>query len=309
MKNEEAVVEFTKAADITSGSIKFNASATEVVIDVEMVMPDNSKFLANTSFAPEAFVKPVGTVDIKVGTVTATKADLVFTPDPLEGFTYYWEVLPKELADILMPTDQDIIAYLVADVNELLATYGLTWAEVIDDGVVEYTYTGLEPLTEYYAVAFGIDAEGNVTTGLYKTVFTTNDLNPALKEWMGTWTVTSEDTFEKAKDAAGLTGQPTERTITIGTASTFDIELDEDQLVVSGLSYTDGMPLFNGGIQLETIGSVNADGGFELANGFEVFDAGEETGIFTWIGYCWSEGLARYTIVSGNYPPYTLTSF
>lgn len=309
IKNENAVVEFTKAADITSGTIKFNVSATEVVIDIEMVMPDNSKFLANTSFAPEAFVKPVGTVKITVPSKTATKADLVFTPDPLEGFTYYWDIIDKEIADILYPSDQDIIQFFVNDVNEDLAEYAgvYTWANVIDEGVVEYTTTGLEPLTEYYAVAFGVDAEGNVTTGLFKTTFTTEDLNPALKEWVGTWNVTSEQTWDKSKETPGLTDTPTERTITIGTSSVFGLEVDEEtDLIVAGLSYTDGMPLFNGGIQLETVGSVNKDGQLELVNGLEAFDAGEETGIFTWLGYCWSEGLSTYTIVSGNYPPFTL---
>lgn len=308
IRNEEAVVEFTKAADITSGTIKFNVSATDVVIDIEMVMPDNSKFLANTSFAPEAFVKPVGTVKIEVPSKTATKADLVLTPDPLEGFTYYWEVLPKATADIMLPTDQDIIQYLVNYVDELIAKYPdrYTWTNLIDEGVVEYKYTGLDPLTEYYVVAFGADAEGNVTTGLFKTTFTTEDLNPALKEWMGTWNVTSEQTWDKSKETPGLTDTPSERTITIGTSSVFDLEVDEEtDLIVAGLSYTDGMPLFNGGLQLETVGSVNKNGNLELKNGLEAYEA-TGTGIFTWVGYCWSEAMQGYYVVSGNYPPYTL---
>ena len=166
-----------------------------------------------------------------------------------------------------MPTDQDVISYLVTGVNELLAQYELTWADVIEEGVVNYTYTGASPLTSYYVVAFGIDGKGNVTTGLFRKEFTTKDIDPALKTWMGTWTVTSEQTWDKSKETPGLTDTPSTRTITIGTSSVFDLELEETDLVVAGLSYTDGMPLFNGGIQLETVGSIK-NGALQLKNGY-----------------------------------------
>ena len=306
MKGEDAPVYYSGFADeIKEGTITFSSTASEVVIDINMVMPNDSEFKANATFAPEAFVKPTGSVAIEVKSTTATKAELTFTPDPAEGFTYYFDILPKETADILMPTDQDVISYLVNGVNELLAQYELTWADVIEEGVVNYTYTGASPLTSYYVVAFGIDGKGNVTTGLFRKEFTTKDIDPALKTWMGTWTVTSEQTWDKSKETPGLTDTPSTRTITIGTSSVFDLELEETDLVVAGLSYTDGMPLFNGGIQLETVGSIK-NGALQLKNGYECFVA-DGVGTFTWTGYCWSEAMQGHYVVSGSYPPYTLT--
>lgn len=311
IKNDAPVFEFTGVAgSITSGTIAFNVSSSEVVIDAEIVLPDNSEFMANATFAPEAFVKPTGSVAISVPAVTATKAELVLTPDPVEGFTYYWDVLPKNEADLILPTDQDKIAYLISDVEEAMEYYGKTWAEYIDEGVVEYTYTGLSPLTQYYAVAFGVDANGNVTTGLFKTEFATKDIDPALKSWIGTWTVTSEKTFVLEKGGeTGLLDKPTTRTITIGTKSAgFGIEIDETELIIAGLSYTDGLEIFGPGVKLETVGNVAENGNLELENGFVSFDATSAgMGEFTFLGYSWSEGEGSYIVVSGDYPPYTIS--
>lgn len=255
----------------------------------------------------QAFVEPTGEVVITVPSVTATKAELVLTPDPLTEFTYYWDIIDKATADILLPTDQEIIDYVVNDVNELLASNpDYTWADVIDEGVVNYTYTGLSPVTTYYAFAFGIDGNGNVTTKLFKTEFTTADLNPALKDWMGTWNVTSSQTYLRENGGQnGLFDTPTERTITIGTSSVFDLELEESDLVVSGISYTDGIPLFNGGLQLETVASVDERGNLLFKNGYETYNA-SGVGIFTWVGYCNIPAMQQFSIVTGSYAPYTL---
>lgn len=306
VKNGTAVVEYNGSSnEITSGTIGMNVSATgEVVIDVDMVMPDNSKFKANVTFNVADFTKPAGTIAIEVPAVTASGASLVFTPDPVEGFTYYWEILPKELSDMALPNDQDKISYIVNQVNDLLASYSMTWADVIDEGVIEYDYTGLDAATSYYAVAFGIDGNGNVTTGLFTAEFTTSELNPAIKEWMGDWTITSEQTYINENGGTeGFMDTPTERTITIGTSSAFGYELGESDLVVSGLSYFEGLGFFN--VPVETIASVNEDGELEFKNGVEVYNLSQ--GMLTWVGYCWSEAGATNYIVSGNYPPYTLT--
>lgn len=304
MKGEDAPVYYSGFADeIKEGTITFSSTASEVVIDINMVMPNDSEFKANATFAPEAFVKPTGSVAIEVKSTTATKAELTFTPDPAEGFTYYFDILPKETADILMPTDQDVISYLVNGVNELLAQYELTWADVIEEGVVNYTYTGASPLTSYYVVAFGIDGKGNVTTGLFRKEFTTKDINPAVKTWMGTWNLTSEDTW----GPEGLTGKPLEKTITIGTSSIFGLELDELDLVVAGLSYTDALPLYKSnvtgeGLPMETIGTVGQNGELALKNEYEAIETSQ--GMITWFGNAELAGNMYY--ISGSYSPYTL---
>lgn len=259
----------------------------------------------------QAFVKPTGKVVITVPAVTSSTADIVCTPDPLEGFTYYWDVLPKETADMLLPTDQDIIDYWVNYVNELLATYEgvYTWADLVSEGIDTYTYTGLNANTDYYVVAFGVDASGNVTSGLFKTEFKTADVNPALKEWIGTWTLTASDTYQSTKAGEqGLTGKPATKTITIGTDSVFELELGESDLVVAGLSYTDDLPLYTytstgEPIPMETVGTVDGNGNLKLVNGQEVMEYGDY-GMITWIGN--SYVMEDWYMINGSYAPFTL---
>lgn len=304
---------------VTVAPASGNAGVTEVTVTVAENPSEEARnakvtFTINENVSAElsvtqAFVKQAGKIDIKVGAVTASKADLTFTPDPATGFTYYWDVLPKEIADLMFPTDDDIMTYIVGSVSEQLAAYSMTWADVIDEGVVEYTYTGLEPLTDFYVVAFGLDTNGEVTTKLFKTEFKTADVNPALKSWMGTWEVTSEKTAYSEKGGRdGIYDEPTTRIINIGTKSAgFGIAVEESELIVSGLSYTDGLEFFGPGVKLETVGTVTSKGNLEMKNEFVSFDATSAgMGEFTFMGLCWSDALAREVVVSGNYPPYTL---
>ena len=304
---------------VTVAPASGNAGVTEVTVTVAENPSEEARnakvtFTINENVSAElsvtqAFVKQAGKIDIKVGAVTASKADLTFTPDPATGFTYYWDVLPKEIADLMFPTDDDIMTYIVGSVSEQLAAYSKTWADVIDEGVVEYTYTGLDPLTDFYVVAFGLDTNGEVTTKLFKTEFKTADVNPALKSWMGTWEVTSEKTAYSEKGGRdGIFDEPTTRIITIGTKSAgFGIAVEESELIVSGLSYTDGLEFFGPGVKLETVGTVTSKGNLEMKNGFVSFDATSAgMGEFTFLGYSWSEAMNRYVVVNGNYPPYTL---
>ena len=298
-RNEDAVFDYTGAeGQITAGTVAFTVGE-QIVIDVDMVLANGDSFKANVAFPAEAFVKPVGTVDVAVTNITASKATVTCTPDPAEGFTYYFDCQPKELFDLMFPTDEEKIAYIVNGVEELLTGYGLTWADAVSEGVDSYDFTGLDPLTEYYALAFGIDEDGNVTTGLFKEEFTTLDINPALKSWMGTWKVKSEKSYESE-----LLNTPAEREITIGTATMFDLPCDENDLVVAGLSYLESKGFFN--VPLETVGTVNKNGGLDLKNELPMYEI-EGTGIMTWVGYCWSNSAATNYIVSGNYPPYALT--
>ena len=296
-EGEAGAVEVTVSAAANETDADRNATVTFAVnenVKVELAVN-------------QAFVRPTGKVAIKVGTVTSSTASITFTPDPATGFTYYCDVLPKVLFDSLYPTDEEKIAYIVTSLNEQLSAAGYTWGDIIDEGAKTYKFDSLSALTEYYAFAFGIDASGNVTSGLYKSTFTTEDVNPALKEWIGTWKVTSEDTYVQPNGGEeGLTGEPSERIITIGTDSVFELELGEADLIVAGISYTDGIPLFNGGLKLETIGTVNGKGQLELKNQVEAFYAAG-TGTFTWVGYCEIPAMETYSIVTGGYAPYVLS--
>ena len=297
------------AAGVTEVAVTVAENSSEAAREAKVTFTINANVTAELTVT-QAFVAQAGKVTIQVTDITASKATVTCTPDPLTGFTYYYDYLPKEEADLLLPTDEEKMNYLVQSINELLAEYEMTWADVITEGKETYTFKGLAPLTSYYAVAFGIDANGNVTSKLYKTEFTTQDLNPALKEWVGTWTVTSEKTAYSEKEGRdGIFDEPTTRTITIGTESAgFGIAVEEAELIVAGLSYTDGLEFFGPGVKLETVGTVTSKGNLELKNGFVSFDAtSADMGEFTFLGYSWSEAMKDYVVVSGNYPPYTLS--
>ena len=260
----------------------------------------------------QAFVEPTVDIAIEVSDVTATKALVKLTPDPLEGFTYYYDIMPKETADILFETDEQKIDYIVSGINEQLeALEGvLTWADIVSEGEDEYLFDGLDPVTEYYVLAFGIDGTGTVTSDLFEAEFKTNDFSPALKQWIGTWNLTSSDTYESVKGAAaGLTGKPSKRVITISTESVFGLPLEETDLVVAGLSYTDAYPLYSytdsdEAIPMETVGTVNENGDLELKNEFEVGPYGD-MGTITWYGNGYIGDKKYY--ISGDYPPFTLS--
>ena len=297
------------AAGVTEVAVTVAENPSEAAREAKVTFTINANVTAELTVT-QAFVAQAGKVTIQVTDITASKATVTCTPDPLTGFTYYYDYLPKEEADLLLPTDEEKMNYLVQSINEQLPQYGLTWADVITEGKETYTFKGLAPLTSYYAVAFGVDANGNVTSKLYKTEFTTQDLNPALKEWVGTWTVTSEKTAYQEKGGRdGILDEPTTRTITIGTESAgFGIAVEEAELIVAGLSYTDGLEFFGPGVKLETVGTVTSKGNLELKNGFVSFDAtSADMGEFTFLGYSWSEAMKDYVVVSGNYPPYTLS--
>ncbi len=300
IEGEAGAVEVTIVADA-------NETETDRTATVTFAVNENVTAVVTVS---QAFVKPTGKVTITVPSVTSSTATVVCTPDPVEGFTYYWDILPKETADMLLPTDEEVIAYWVNYINELLAQYeGATWADVLSEGVEEYVCTGLAPNTDYYVVAFGVDESGNVTSGLYRKEFKTADVNPAIKEWIGTWTVTSSDSYHSPKGGtAGLTGKPATRTITIGTESVFKLKIGESDLIVAGLSYTDDLPLYSytssgEPIPMETVGTIDENGNLKLINGQEVQEYGDY-GMITWIGS--SYVMEDWYMINGSYAPYTL---
>ena len=298
----------TGAAGVTEVAVTVAENSSEEARNATVTFSINENVTAVLNVT-QAVVVQAGKVTIAVTNATATTATVKYTPDPLEGFTYYWDILPKDVVDEMLPSDEEKLAYVIQYINEQLSGSDFTWADVVSEGVEEYTYDGLEALTDYYAIAFGVDAQGNATTGLFKQEFKTQDVNPALKEWMGTWTVTSTDSYVSPREGtSGLTGKSIQRVITISTDSVFGLELGEDDLVVAGLSYTDDLPLYSytdtgEPIPMETIGTVSADGKLALKNQCEVMPYGDY-GMITWIGNSYIQG--AFYPVTGPYAPFTL---
>ena len=139
------------AAGVTEVAVTVAENPSEAAREAKVTFTINENVTAELTVT-QAYVAQAGKVTIQVTDITASKATVTCTPDPLTGFTYYYDILPKEMVDILYPTDEEKIVYIVQSLNEQLADYELTWADVITEGNDTYTVKGLAPLTEYYVI-------------------------------------------------------------------------------------------------------------------------------------------------------------
>lgn len=107
---------------------------------------------------------------ITVSDITSNSATVSVAPSNSD--TYYFDVVEKSVLD-----EYDHLAYaeaLVAQLQSLLADYGYTLDMVLSSGRDSYSYDGnLDPNTEYYAYAFGLSADGTITTDVAVKAFTT----------------------------------------------------------------------------------------------------------------------------------------
>ena len=108
------------------------------------------------------------TLRIELGNVTSTRASIVIDPSNDEA-GFYFDILEKSVYD--QYESEDIL------VNEVVAglkkQYGANISQADryqNDG---WGFVGLTPDTEYYVFAFGVTAEGEVTTGVTKLEFKT----------------------------------------------------------------------------------------------------------------------------------------
>lgn len=108
---------------------------------------------------------------------------------------------------------KDFVESMVASYQEMLDLYNamgmnLTWADILYTGTEEeMPYDVLDSSVEWYAVAFGVDLDGN-PTGLYSISepFTPEELeaSDAYNKWLGTWTVTGSDGTENVLEVSAL---------------------------------------------------------------------------------------------------------
>ena len=114
---------------------------------------------------------------ITVSGITSNGATVSVTPS--DNNAYYFDVVEKDYLDMYGSEAQflaDYVAEIKAYIDELNAYgYGITFADFVSYGKDTYTYEpgDLDPNTEYYAFAFGITENGEITSGLSKVEFKT----------------------------------------------------------------------------------------------------------------------------------------
>ncbi len=123
---------------------------------------------------------PVLTFKLEVENVAAVSASVTVTPSITDA-TYYYDVLRKEAFDTV--DFDDVQAYFDAEVKRRVDAYSLTETEVIEKmlsvGVQTFNFTSLTALTDYYLIAFAVDAEGKVGGALQYETFSTQAVNPS----------------------------------------------------------------------------------------------------------------------------------
>ena len=117
---------------------------------------------------------------ISVTNITSTGATVSVTPSD-NNSPYYFDVIEKEILDAY-GSEAQFVADYVEDIksylDELNAIYGnvFSLADFVSLGKDYYTYgtePALDPDTEYYAFAFGMTENGEITSGLSKVEFKT----------------------------------------------------------------------------------------------------------------------------------------
>lgn len=145
------------------------------------------------------------------GSYQGSPADLISVTVSGGSDTYTTGVITVE--DFGQAGIQAFVESMVASYQEMLDLYNamgmnLTWADILYTGTEEeMPYDVLDSSVEWYAVAFGVDLDGN-PTGLYSIseAFTPEELeaSDAYNKWLGTWTVTGSDGTENVLEVSAL---------------------------------------------------------------------------------------------------------
>ena len=250
-------------------------------------------------------VAGAGEFELVVSNIGESTATVKITPKQ-EGRTYYWgihaEADIKEFATTAAFM-QDWYAYM----KEAVDGGYYTWADLLDNDVVEYTTNKVNPSTKYYLWAFGIDVNGNLTSAdLTYVTFETkaSSFDPAT--WNGYWNVTAskhvsigEDPFS-GKLAKELVDEELSKVIAIVDASA---ELGEGCVLVYGW---DGV--FE--MEMPAVGIVSGNK-IKLENEFVLFT--EDDPDYGPLAYTWN-GVSNLTAthgdwytIGGSYDCYTFT--
>lgn len=112
---------------------------------------------------------------LKVEDITERTAKLYITSKDDE-MTLYFGIFAKT-DFVKYDSEEAFIADSVSYLEQLAASYGLALQDLLSaelmSGDIVWEYGDLDPATTYVAYAYGLDASGEVTTGLFTTEFTT----------------------------------------------------------------------------------------------------------------------------------------
>lgn len=119
-------------------------------------------------------------LEIKLENISTTGVDMSVTPSD-EDKTFYFDVLGKEAYDHL--TKEGVQVYFEGEVKAREDAYDMdreaVLRQLLSKGTASYSYTKLNTMTDYYAVAFGVEADGTVSTDVKLEEFSTLAVSPS----------------------------------------------------------------------------------------------------------------------------------
>ena len=140
-----------------------------------------------------------GTFTITVADITSTGAAITVTPSVVNAY-FYWTLVSPETIEGL--SDEEIVKEVfVAEIEEYIEFYtafgmDASFIDFLLHKEDSYTYSSLNPGTEYVVVAAYMDEEGNLRESVVKQSFTTLEAE------------TADLSFEFTIGAAGITVTP-----------------------------------------------------------------------------------------------------
>ncbi len=245
---------------------------------------------------------------IEVAGIGEYGAAVTVTPKD-ETRTYYWSVTKySNLASI--GTSKEYMVY-VHEYLKAQADKGLSWTEgedaILSSGVSTWDFKELSPETEYMVYAFGVDANGNLTsTDLSYKTFSTLPSTFDSSVWAGTWNVTSPKVYLQQTNPTDE--QYEEFFLDVEEGLTKPIEIvdgAEFDASMAGMCVVYGWDGYFG-MEGPAIG-VYSGNKIELLNNEIVYEDAEQGVVYQWQAQSAvpDMGYDSGVFVGGEYPPYT----
>ena len=242
--------------------------------------------------------------EMSVSNIGETSATLKIAPKQ-EGRSFYWNIKPESDLKEFATT----AAYMedwYAKMKELVESGYYQWSDFLDNTAVELEYTKFNPSTKYVLWAFGIDANGNLTSAdLSYVKFETKVSTFDPTTWYGYWNVSASkhvsdgvDPFTN-KSVTEFVDEPLDKVVAISDASA---DFGEGYVYVWG---------WDGVFELEmpALGLISGSN-IKLMNSTVLFtENDDEYGPldYTWQGISYLESYGDWYPIGGDYPCYTLT--
>lgn len=114
---------------------------------------------------------PAVTFAIEVSDITPINAKVSVTPSD-KTITYFCDAVSKVEFE-RFATAKYCARKVISDLKTACKSQGYTLVDVLSTGVDSRRFIGFVPETEYYVLAFGVDADGTITTEVAIQPFTT----------------------------------------------------------------------------------------------------------------------------------------